>query len=381
MHSSPPQPFSEPVFVTRPLFPALADYQAALEGIWERRWLTNKGVLHDELETALAAHLRAPHLSLVANGTAGLMLACRALELSGEAITTPLTSPATVNALNWCGLKPVFADVDPVTLTLDPAAVEKAIGPETSAIVGVHLYGRPCDVEALQAIAKRHELRVIYDCAHAFGTEISGRPIAEFGDASVFSFHATKLFNTAEGGAVAARDPDIKRKADLLRTLGIQDETTVALPGINARMNELEAAFGLANLKIVEAERNARAEIAKVYRERLAGIAGLHCLEMPADVRDSQHYFVIRIDNTRCKVSRDQLYERLKAFNIFTRRYFYPLCSEFAFYRELPSSRPENLPHATRAAEEVLCLPFYGALGRDAARRICEALTYLVDRG
>jgi dTDP-4-amino-4,6-dideoxygalactose transaminase len=308
------------------------------------------------------------------------MLAFRALELSGEAITTPLTSPATVNALHWCGLKPVFADIDPVTLTLDPAAVEKAIGPATSAIVGVHLYGGPCDVEALQAIVKRHNLRVIYDCAHAFGTEMSGRPIAEFGDASVFSFHATKLFNTAEGGAVAARDPDIKRKIDLLRTLGIQDEITVALPGINARMNELEAAFGLANLKIVEAERNARAEIAKVYRERLAGIAGLHCLEMPANVRDSHHYFVVRIDNARCKVSRDELYEQLKTFNVFSRRYFYPLCSEFPFHRALPSSRPENLPHATRAADEVLCLPFYGALGLDAAWRICDTIIYLVDR-
>jgi dTDP-4-amino-4,6-dideoxygalactose transaminase len=381
MPSSPPPPFSEPVFVTRPLFPALADYQAGLAGIWERRWLTNKGELHDELEAALAAHLRAPHLSLVANGTAGLMLACRALDLSGEAVTTPFTSPATVNALHWCGLKPVFADIDPVTLTLDPAAVAKAVSPATSAIVGVHLYGRPCDVEALQTIAKRHNLRVIYDCAHAFGTEISGRAIAEFGDASVFSFHATKLFNTAEGGAVAASDPAVKRKVDLLRTLGIQDETTVALPGMNARMNELEAAFGLANLKIVEAERDARAGIAKVYRERLAGIGGLSCLEMPPSVRDSQHYFVIRIDNAQCKIARDALYKRLKAFNIFSRRYFYPLCSEFPFYRKLPSSSAKNLPHATRAADEVLCLPFYGALGLDAAHRICDTVGYLIDRG
>jgi dTDP-4-amino-4,6-dideoxygalactose transaminase len=381
MPSAPPQPFPEPVYVTRPLVPALADYHAALDGIWERRWLTNKGKLHDELEAALAIYLRAPHLSLVASGTAGLILACRAVAVSGEAITTPLTSPATVNALHWCGLTPVFADIDPVTLTLDPAAVARAVTPATSAIVGVHLYGRPCDVEALQAIATRHDLRVVYDCAHAFGTEIAGRPIADFGHASVFSFHATKLFNTAEGGAVATPDPAIKRDIDLLRNIGIQDETTVALPGINARMNELEAAFGLANLKAVESERRARAEIANVYRERLTGIAGLTCLEMPPAVRDSQHYFVVRVDNTRGRISRDEMHEGLKTFNILSRRYFYPLCSELPFYRQLPSSHPDNLPQATRAANEVLCLPFYGSLGREGAGRIAEALTYLVDRG
>ncbi len=376
----PPAPFPEPIFVTRPLFPEFSDFQLALNGIWERHWLTNKGKLHDELEAALAARLRTPHLSLVSNGTAALMLAARALELQGEVITTPLTSPATVNAFAWCGLKPVFADVDADTLTLDPAAVKNAITPDTSAIVGVHLYGMPCDVAALQAIAQRNDLRVIYDCAHAFGTEIGGKPIADFGDASIFSFHATKLFNTAEGGAIATADSEIKRKADLLRTLGIQDEVTVALPGINARMNELEAAFGLANLKKLDAEWEARAKLATIYRERLAEIDGLDCFELPASVRHSHHYFVIRIDNERCKITRDDMYERLKSYNIFTRRYFYPLCSEFSFYRSLPSSNPANLPNATKAAAEVLCLPFYGALGGEAAGRICDAIIYLVNR-
>jgi dTDP-4-amino-4,6-dideoxygalactose transaminase len=373
-------PFAEPVFVTRPLFPELSDFQSTLTGIWERRWLTNKGKLHDELEREIAARLRISHLSLVSNGTAGLMLTSRAFELQGEVITTPLTSPATVNALTWCGLKPVFADVDPDTLTLNPDTVENAISPDTSAIVGVHLYGSPCDVEALQAIGRNNNVRVIYDCAHAFGTEISGRPIADFGDASVFSFHATKLFNTAEGGAVATTIPEIKRKMDLLRTLGIQDEVTVALPGINARMNELEAAFGLANLKKLDAEWKARAELADIYRKRLVGIHGLRYLELPANVRPSHHYFVIRIDNEQCDITRDDLYERLKTFNIFTRRYFYPLCSEFPFYRSLPSSNPKNLPNATRAANEVLCLPFYGSLGNDAAHRIGDALIYLAGR-
>lgn len=373
-------PFAEPVFVTRPLFPELSDFQSTLTGIWERRWLTNKGKLHDELEREIAARLRISHLSLVSNGTAGLMLTSRAFELQGEVITTPLTSPATVNALTWCGLKPVFADVDPDTLTLNPDTVENAISPDTSAIVGVHLYGSPCDVEALQAIGRNNNVRVIYDCAHAFGTEISGRPIADFGDASVFSFHATKLFNTAEGGAVATTIPEIKRKMDLLRTLGIQDEVTVALPGINARMNELEAAFGLANLKKLDAEWKARAELADIYRKRLVGIHGLRYLELPTNVRPSHHYFVIRIDNEQCDITRDDLYERLKTFNIFTRRYFYPLCSEFPFYRSLPSSNPKNLPNATRAANEVLCLPFYGSLGNDAAHRIGDALIYLAGR-
>lgn len=379
MHRA-PQPFTEPIYVTRPLFPELSDFQHVLNGIWERRWLTNKGKLHDELESEIAARLRAANLSLVSNGTAGLMLASRALELQGEAITTPLTSPATVNALTWCGLKPVFADIDPETLTLDPAAVEKAIGHDTSVIVGVHLYGQPCDVEALGAIARSKNLRMIYDCAHAFGTEISGRPIADFGDASVFSFHATKLFNTAEGGAVASPSPETKRKVDLLRTLGIQDEVTVALPGINARMNELEAGFGLANLKKLDAEWKARAELANIYRERLSEIRGLQCLELPANVRHSHHYFVIRVDNAQSSIARDELYEQLKSFNIFTRRYFFPLCSDFPFYRSLPSSNPGNLPNARKAAEEVLCLPFYGTLGGDAANRISDAVFYLVNR-
>lgn len=375
-----PQSFLEPVFVTRPLFPELSDFQFYLSGIWERRWLTNKGKLHDELEIELARRLRISHLSLVSNGTSGIMLASRALDLRGEVITTPLTSPATVNALTWCGLKPVFADVDPNTLTLDPTSVEKAMSSETSAIVGVHLYGSPCNTEALQTIAQRNNARVIYDCAHAFGTEISERPIAAFGDASVFSFHATKLFNTAEGGAIATPDPEIKRKVDLLRTLGIQDEITVVLPGINARMNELEAGFGLANLKKLDGEWKARSDLAKLYREQLAGIQGLRCLELPANVRHSHHYFVVRIDNEHCRITRDEVYEQLKTFNIFTRRYFYPLCSEFPFYRSLPSSDPKNLPNATKAADEVLCLPFYGTLGNDAAHKISEALSYLTSR-
>lgn len=374
--SAVPQRFEKPVYVTRPMLPDLQVYQDALRGIWQRQWLTNKGQLHDELERALCDHLRVRHLSLVSSGTAGLLLAFRALELSGEAITTPLTSPATVNALVWCGLAPVFADIDPLELTLNPRAVERAITSRTRAIVGVHLYGIPCRIDELQAIANRHKLRVVYDAAHAFGTEIDGEPVLKWGDASILSFHATKLFNTAEGGAVVTSDPDLKRRIDLFKTLGIQDEVTVVVPGINARMNELEAALGLANLGRVEAERHARDEIAQIYSERLAALAGIDCVAVPTKVRNSQHYFMVRITDAS-PISRDDLYERLKPFNVFARRYFYPLCSDFSFYRDLPSADPRNLPVASQVTREILSLPLYSALGTIGAHRICDIIEYV----
>ena len=274
MHT--PPAFEQPLYVTRPLLPPLEAYSKALQGIWSRRWLTNKGVLHDELEAALCRHLHVQQMSLVGSGTLALMLTFKALELEGDVVTTPLTSPATINALLWAGLTPVFADVDPSSLTLDPDAAEAAITPRTSALLGVHIYGIPCDVEAFQRIAARNTLSIVYDAAHGFGTEIHGRPLADFGDASILSFHATKLFNTAEGGAVVTRSPGLKRRVDLLRTLGISDEITVSLPGINARMNELEAALGLANLEVIDAERRARSELADIYRAHLANIEGTH---------------------------------------------------------------------------------------------------------
>jgi dTDP-4-amino-4,6-dideoxygalactose transaminase len=340
--------------------------------------LTNQGPLHHALEQALCTHLRFPHLSLVRSGTTALILACRALGISGEVVTTPFTFAATVNALTWCGLTPVFADIDPLRLTLDPVTAERAITARTSAIVGVHIYGMPCPVDAFQTIANRHGLLIIYDGAHAFGTEINGEPVLKFGDATILSFHATKLFNTAEGGAIAVNDPQLKPRIDLLKNLGIQDEVTVALPGINARMNELEAALGLANLDVVEAERLARSSIAEVYTSRLSGIEGLSCFSIPSHIRNSHHYFVVRIDNRHSRISRDDLYERLKTFNVFGRRYFYPLCSEFPFYRDFPSSEPRNLSVAHRVSREVLCLPFYGELGVAGAHRICDILEHVV---
>lgn len=374
--SAAPRAFDDPIYVTRPLLPDLQAYVEELQGIWDRRWLTNKGQVHDAFEQALCAYLRISHLSLVSSGTTALMLALRACELSGEVITTALTSPATVNAIRWCGLTPVFADVDPVFLTLDPTAVERAVTPQTAAILGVHVYGMPCDVEALQAIADRHGLRLIYDGAHAFGTAIGGVPVLEFGDATTLSFHATKLFSTAEGGAVAVRDAELKRRIDLLKNLGIQDEATVVLPGINGRMNELTAALGLAGLKLVEAERGRREAIANVYREGLRGIEGLECLDIPPLVRNSQQYFVVRLQAG--VHSRDDLWEQLKTFNVFARRYFHPLCSNMLFYRKLPSANPANLLVASRATQEVLCLPLYGNLPLQDATRICEIVRHIL---
>lgn len=369
-----PLGFEQPIYVTRPLLPSLDSYCKLLQGIWERRWLTNKGQLHDDLEAALCQYLRVKHVSLTANGTLALALTFKAFNLGGEVVTTPLTSPATVNALIWAGLTPIFADVDAYSLTLNPCAAETAITPRTSAILGVHLYGIPCDVEAFQKIGIQHKLSILYDGAHAFGIEIAGRSLVDSGDATALSFHATKLFNTAEGGAVVTRDLEIKRRIDLLRTLGIADESNVLLPGINARMNEFEAALGLANLEVIDAERRARSTIADIYRAGLSDIEGISVLETP---RSSQHYFVVRV-GTNCALSRDELRERLKSFNIFARAYFFPLCSTFPFLGEHPSSRPENLPVAYKASAEVLCLPFYGELGAEVTERICDIIRYLV---
>jgi dTDP-4-amino-4,6-dideoxygalactose transaminase len=377
---SAPLSFKHPVYVTRPLLPPLKAYTALLKGIWNRRWLSNKGQLHDALEKALCNYLRVENLSLVSSGTIALSLACHAFDVSGEVITTPFTSPATVNALTWCNLTPVFADIDPVTLTLDPDAVESAITPRTTAIVGVHIYGMPCKVDLLQIIANRHDLRVIYDGAHTFGTEIDSKSILTFGDATTLSFHATKLFTTAEGGAIVVHDRKFKQRIDLLKNLGIRDEVTVSLPGINAKMNEFEAALGIANLEVVEAERLARAEISEIYRMRLSTIDGLSCFEIPPHIRKSHLYFVVRIEDGVSRISRDDLYESLKAFNVFARRYFYPLCSEFPFYRSFPSSEPRNLKVANRIAKEVLCLPLYGELGTTAAHRICDIIEYILSQ-
>lgn len=373
-----PVPFPEPVYVTRPLLPPLEEFTAHLSDIWRAAWLTNNGAKHTALEQALGAYLHAQHLSLFNNGTIALIVACRALRLAGEVITTPFTFPATPHVLSWNNITPVFADIDPTSMTIDPAKIVPLITARTTAILGVHVYGIPCDVQAIDAIAESYGLRVIYDAAHAFGTEIDQRPITAFGDVTMLSFHATKLFHTAEGGALVVRDAALKHRIDLLKNFGIKNEEEVVMPGINGKMTELQAAMGLAVLRYIDSERDARARIAKIYQERLGQIAAVSCVAPPQTVRNSYQYFIIRIKEGAARKGRDQLCTELKRFNIFTRKYFYPLASSYSCYSELPSAVPEHLPNAHRAASEVLALPIYGALGEEGADRVCDTISFLM---
>lgn len=373
-----PKSFPQPLYVTRPMLGPLSEYLPVLEEVWQSGWLTNAGPKHEELEAALSDFLRAPNLSLFNNGTIALVVACQALRLSGEVITTPFTFPATPHVLSWNGITPVFADIHPETLTLDPAAIEPLITARTTGILGVHVYGMPCHVEAIQRIADMYGLRVVYDGAHAFATEIDGTPLTEYGDATMLSFHATKLFHTAEGGALVVRDPAVKRRIDFLKNFGIKNETIVVMPGINGKMNEIQAALGLVNLRLYEAERARRRVLADAYHRLLAGIDGLSCFSLPANVGSSEQYFIVRIARAGEPNLRDRVYYELRKYNIFTRRYFYPLCSDANCYRSLPSAAESNLPLARKAAAEVLALPFYGDLGVDGVERICDALRYEV---
>ena len=367
-------PFPEPIYVTRPLMPPLERVTARLAQVWQSQWLANGGPQHEALEAALRERLHVPHLSLFNNGTIALFAAVRALDLSGEVVTTPFTFPATPHALAWSGITPVFADLDPVRLTLDPARVEASITARTSAILAVHVYGVPCDVDALADIASRHRLALIYDAAHAFGVRVDDRPIAAFGDATMFSFHATKLFHTAEGGALACRDEALRHRIERLKNFGIADQETVETVGLNGKMSELQAALGLEVLACIDDELSRRRHILAAYRRALADIPGVSFLpELPGVVSSCQ-YCVIRIDPREFGRSRDDVQQALKRYNVFTRKYFYPLCSEYATYRDLPSSAPENLPVANQAVGEVLCLPLYGALDLATVETICELI-------
>lgn len=376
-----PRPFTEPIYVTRPLLPPLEEYQAELQSIWASAWLTNAGRKHEVLEQLVSEYLRSRHVSLFNNGTTALMVACQALELSGEVITTPFTFPATPHVLSWSNVTPVFCDIDPATLTIDPQQAEQLITKRTSAILGVHVYGMPCHVGSIQQVADRHGLRVLYDAAHAFGTEVDGHPIADFGDATMFSFHATKLFHTAEGGALAVQDERMKERVDLLKNFGIQNEVDVMLPGVNGKMNEIQAALGIVNLRHLDQERRARTEIAAVYQERLSTLEDVSLFRIPEHVRNSWQYFVVRINARQSGFCRDDVYAKLHEYNVFARRYFYPLCSEHHSYRSLPSASPDRLPIAFAVSREVLSLPFFGALGKENAHRICDILEYICREG
>lgn len=363
-----PAPPAEPVYVTRPYLPPLEEFIPYLEGIWQRQVLTNNGPCHRALEQRLAEYLGVEHISLFANGTLALVTALQALRITGEVITTPYSFVATSHALLWNGIKPVFADIDPHTLNLDPAAIEAAITPQTTAILPVHCYGQPCDVAAIEALADNYGLKVIYDAAHAFGVEDAGGSIVRHGDLSVLSFHATKVFNTFEGGAIVSPDAKTKRRIDHLKNFGFVDEVTVVAPGINGKMSEVNAAFGLLQLRHVDAVLALRGRIAERYRAGLHDVAGITLVASTA-VRHNHAYFPILVE-AGYPLSRDALYQALKAEGIHARRYFYPLISNFPMYKGLPSAQPELLPHAHTTSARVICLPLYPDLPAAAQDRI-----------
>ena len=365
---------SGPIFVTKPFLPPLGEYTALLEQIWATRQLTNEGPFHVQFEAALKGYLDVPYISLFSNGTLGLMVALQALRLTGEVITTPFSFVATTHALHWNGIKPVFCDIEPDTFNLDPEKIEAAITPRTTAIMPVHVYGNPCDVDQIQRIADTHGLKVIYDAAHTFGARLGGRSLVEFGDLAVMSFHATKVFNTFEGGAIVSRDAEMKSRIDFLKNFGFADDVTVVGPGMNAKMNEPQAAMGLLQLKYVAAAIRGRQAVAAFYRDRLAGVPGLR---VPGDLPGVEHnhaYFPVLIDETVYGRSRDEVFRGLMEQGIHTRRYFYPLISRFPMYRDLPSADPENLPVAEQVAGQVLCLPIYPDLATEDAERIAGLL-------
>jgi dTDP-4-amino-4,6-dideoxygalactose transaminase len=364
----------KPIYVTQPFLPPLEEFNEYLKKIWENKWLTNNGQFHQELEKALCEYLGVKFISLFSNGTFALITALQALKITGEVITTPFSFVATTHSLWWNGIKPVFVDIEPNYYNLDPDKIESAITPQTTAILPVHVYGNPCNIEKIQQIADIYGLNVIYDAAHTFGVRINGNSVMNFGDLSVLSFHATKVFNTFEGGAIVCHDEKMKKRIDFLKNFGFAGETTVIAPGINAKMNEVQAAFGLLQLKYIDQIIEKRKIITETYRKELAQIKGIKCLYDIQGVQHNYAYFPILIDKTIYGKTRDEVYEEFKKYNIFTRRYFYPLITHFSTYKNLPSAKKENLPIAEKIAEQVICLPIYPDLSIETVLKICKIL-------
>ena len=361
------------IFVTEPALPPLNEFLPYLEKIWESKWLTNAGPFHQQLEQELADYLGVKHLALFTNATIALVTALQALRISGEVITTPYSFVATAHSLLWNGIKPVFVDIDPDTFNLDPKKIEAAITPQTTAIFPVHVYGTPCNVEEIERIADTYGLKVIYDAAHAFGVRHKGTSVLNHGDLSVLSFHATKVFNTFEGGAIICPDAKTKQRIDHLKNFGIADETTVVAPGINGKMNEVQAAFGLLQLKHVDRVLERRAQIAARYRQQLASVPGILLPALAPDCVPNNSYFPVFVE-ADFSLGRDALYAYLQTEDIMSRRYFYPLISEFPMYRGLPSARKDLLPVAHHVADRVLCLPIFPDLPLEQVDRICDIL-------
>lgn len=365
----------KPIYVTQPYLPPLEELVPYLEAIWDSRILTNGGPYHQKLERELCEYLEVEHVSLFTNGTVALVTALQALRISGEVITTPYSFVATAHSLLWNGIKPVFVDIEPDTLTLDPQKVEAAITPQTTAIMPVHCYGYPCKVEAIQRIADNYNLKVIYDAAHAFGVLYHGGSILKHGDLSVLSFHATKVFNTFEGGAIVSPDAKTKQRIDHLKNFGFVDEVTVVAPGINGKMSEFNAALGLLQLKHLGRAIARRKEIDAAYRESLQAIPGIRCVRGGGDMTANHAYFPILVE-ADYPLSREALYKKLRDNDVYARRYFFPLISEFPMYRGLPSARRENLPVATDTASKVLCLPIHPRLSDEDLRRVTACLRH-----
>ena len=362
------------ITVTSPLLPSLDEFNEMLWRIWDSKWITNNGRFHRQLEKELAEYLRVPYVSLFTNGTLPLITALQALRITGEVITTPYSFVATTHSLWWNGIRPVFVDVDPSNCGLDPDRIEAAITPKTTAIMPVHCYGKPCDTGAIQDIADKYGLKVIYDAAHAFGVEVDGESILNSGDMSTLSFHATKVYNTIEGGALVMHDEQTKRRIDYLKNFGFADETTVVAPGINSKMDEIRAAYGILNLRQVDAAIAARQKVANKYRQALRDVEGITFFDDMPGVRHNYSYFPIFVDAEKFGKTRDQLYFEMKEANVLGRRYFYPLISEFSTYRSLPSATRENLPEAYKLAETVLCLPMHHNLSDEDIERVLDII-------
>ena len=359
--------------VTQPFLPPLTEFIPYLEQIWDNKWLTNNGPFHDQLEAALCAYLGVEHISLFTNGTIALITALQALRISGEVITTPYSFVATSHSLLWNGIKPVFVDIDPRSYNMDPGKIEAAITPQTTAIMPVHCYGNPCDVHAIQKIADNYGLRVIYDGAHAFAVNYQGQSLLRHGDLSILSFHATKVFNTFEGGAIVSPDAKTKHRVDQLKNFGFADEVTVTAPGINGKMSEINSAFGLLQLKYIDQAIALRKTVSDGYWQALSDVKGLSLPYRAQDSTDNYSYFPVLIGDDY-PLSRDALYTEFRANNIMARKYFYPLISNMPMYRGLPSSHPSNLPHAGKMSSQILCLPIFAELDVEKQEKIIQIL-------
>ena len=362
------------ITVTSPLLPDLEEFNTLLKEIWDSKWVTNNGSFHKQLERELAEYLKVPYISLFTNGTLPLLTALQALHITGEVITTPYSFVATTHSIWWNGCKPVFVDIDPATGNIDPDAIEAAITNKTTAIMPVHVYGKPCDTKRIQEIADKYGLKVIYDAAHAFGVEVNGESILNAGDMSTLSFHATKVYNTLEGGALVMHDEATKKRVDYLKNFGFAGETEVVAPGINSKVDEVRAAYGILNLRQVDAAIEARHQVAIKYREALRPVEGITFMDDMPGVKHNYSYFPLFVDAEKYGMTRDELYEKMKAHNVLGRRYFYPLISTFTTYKGYESANPKNLPKAHKMADSVICLPMHHELSAEDIDRVLELI-------